>query len=152
MRLLPERRRHWRIVTLKNAAWLAGGLIVLFLALSAWNEVRPRSASRERLYQRGSSSGTPPPARPRPADVVEETPVTDETYAAHRQSGGLLAPPPVSTPAPATVATSKAHQRPTLAEARQRGQRIVVTGGEEGVRVDTAPATATQTAIPPDLF
>lgn len=150
MRLLPERRRHWRIVTLKNAAWLLGGLIVLFLALSAWNEVRPRDPSRERLYQRGTG-GTLPAPPTRPAEVVEEQPIADRTSAVRRDSG-LLAPPRASAPSPVPVATSERPRRMTLKEARRRGQRVVITGGAEGLRVEAAPApaTTTETTVPPD--
>ena len=148
MRLLPERRRRWRVMTLKNAAWLAGGLVALFLAVSLWNEFRPRNPSRERLYERRSSAGAAPPSEaPRPAAVnVEEAPVTDETFAVRRNSG-LLAPAPAPAPAPppAAVTTSEAAPRTTLKQARQRGERIVVTGGAEGLRVESAPAPATST-------
>jgi len=154
MRVLPERRRHWRIVTLKNAAWLLCGLIVLFIAVSAWNEIRPGDPSRERLYQRGSGE-TPPAARPRPAEVVEEPPVVDQTFSVRRASDHLAPPPaPAPAPSPVSIATPERPRRTTLKEARQGGRRIVITGGAEGLRVKTtpAPATATGTAVPPDLF
>jgi len=152
MRLLPERRRHWRIVTLKNAACLLGGLIILFIAFSAWNEVRPRDSSRERLYQKGNG-GTPPAAPPQPAKVVEEPPVADQTSAVHHGSD-LLAPPPASTPSLVSHPTSERPRLTTLKEARQRGQRIVITGGAEGLRVEATPAlaTTTETSVPPDRF
>jgi hypothetical protein len=154
MRLLPERRRHWRVVTLKNAAWLLGGLIVLFIAVSAWNEIRPGAPSGERLYERGSGD-TPPAARPRPAAVVEEPPVVDQTFSVRRASDHL-APPPASAPVPSpvSIATPERARRTTLKKARQAGQRIVITGGAEGLDFKTTPAppTATGTAVPPDRF
>ena len=61
MRLLPERRQHLRIVTLKNAMWLFVALSVLFIAFSAWNELRPPDPSRESLSERGSVGATPAP-------------------------------------------------------------------------------------------
>lgn len=153
MQLIPERRQHVRIVTLKNAAWLLGGLIVLFLAFSAWNELRPGDPSRERLSQRGSG-GTPPAAAPRPAKAIAEQPVADQTFTV---GGGAdpLVPPPPPPPSPAAVpTTAERPRRVTLKEARQRGERIVITGGAEGVRVEAtpAPATMTDTTVPPDRF
>jgi len=48
----PERRHHTRIMTLKNAAWFFGILLVLFLAVSTFNEFRGRHPSGERLFAR----------------------------------------------------------------------------------------------------
>jgi hypothetical protein len=153
MRLFPERRRHWRIVTLKNAVWLLGGLIVLFLAVSAWNELRPGDPSRERLYERGGA-GTPAAARPEPAEVDGEPLVEDETFAAGRDSGVLAPQPAAPPPAPVSVATPERPRPTTLKQARQRGQRIVITAGPDGLRVDAAAATTTttETAVPPNRF
>lgn len=152
MRLFPERRQHLRIVTLKNAAWLLGALIVFFLAYSTWNELRPRDPSRERLYER-SSAGTTPAAAPAPAEAIEEPPIADETFTI-RGGANPLVPPPPPPPPPAAVATAERPRRSTLKEARQRGERVVITGGAQGVRVEAtpAPATTTQPAIPPDRF
>ena len=151
MRLLPERRRHWRLVTLRNAAWLLGGLIVLFIAVSAWNELRPPDRSGERLYQRGSGD-TPPAAPPRAEKVVEDQPVSDQTFTLRGASGELaLAPAPAPAP---SAAPAERPRRTTLKEAKERGQRIVITSDADGVRVDVTPASATttQTAAPPGLF
>lgn len=156
VRLLPERRQHLRIVTLKNAAWLLGGLIVLFLAVSAWNELRPADASRERLYERGSGATTPAtttPAAPAAPDTIEERPIADHTYSVRGRESGLAAPPPSPPPAAAVAATERP-SHVTFEEARQRGERIVITGGAEGMRVEARPASAipTETAVPPDRF
>lgn len=137
MRLLPERRRHVRILTLKNAAWAAGAFIVLFIAFSAWNELRTPHSSRDRLYQRGVDA--PPPKKERaPVETVEEDPVSDQTFSV-RAGAHPLAPPP-STPASAPpAAVAEQPPRVTLKETRKRGQRIVITGGTEGVSVNTTP-------------
>ena len=147
MRLLPERRQHLRIVTLKNAAWLLGGLIVLFIALSVWNELRPGDPTRGVLY-RGSDGATPAPS-PRPATTSDEPPITDRTFAV-RDGGYPLAPQP---PPPPPVVAAERPRPGTLKQARERGDRIVITGGPEGVRTEAkpGPATATET-VPPDRF
>lgn len=64
-RLQPERRAGIRIVTLKNAAWLALSLIVFFLVFSVYMEHRSRAGSDYgRLYDRRIEANTttaPPP-------------------------------------------------------------------------------------------
>jgi hypothetical protein len=150
MRLLPERRRHPRIVTLKNAAWLAGALIVLFIAVSTWNELRT-GASSGGLLSRESADAAPATA-PRPAAIIEEPPIADRTFAVRGGGANTLEPqaPPPSAPPVAAPESSRRHG--TLKEARERGDRIVVSGGPEGVRADAkpVPATATETVVPPD--
>ena len=154
MQLLPERRQHLRIITLKNAAWLLGGLIALFVAFSTWNELRPRDPARERLYERGSAGTTPVP-KPRQAEVIEERPIDDRTST----FGGSAYPltpapplPPLPPPAAPVATTGERARRLTLKQARQRGERIVITGGAEGVSVGAkpAPATTTEPEVPPD--
>ena len=152
MRLLPERRQHVRIVTLKNAAWLLGGLIVLFLVVSLWNELRPADPSRERLYERGSAVTTRR-AEPAVPNAIEELPIADHTFTV---GGGETrpAPPPPSPPPTPAVATAERPRHMTFQEARQRGERIVITGGAEGVHIEArpVPAITTDTALPPDRF
>jgi hypothetical protein len=64
MRLFPERRQSLRILTLKNAAWLLGILLALFIAYSIYNELRPAQRLGER---RG---GPPPPAATRGSHIA----------------------------------------------------------------------------------
>jgi hypothetical protein len=49
-RLQPERRSGVRIVTLKNAAWLALALVVLFVAYTEYVEHRRGNGDYGRLY------------------------------------------------------------------------------------------------------
>lgn len=150
MRLLSERRQHLRIVTLKNAAWLLGGLVVFFIAFSAWNELRPADPSRERLYERGGTPTTRSAARAA-TNVIEEHPITDHTFSV-RGGEKRLTPPPPSPTSAAAVAPAERPRQITFKEARQRGERIVIAGGAEGVRVNAraAPASPTEIAVPPD--
>ena len=60
--LQPERRSGVRIVTIKNAAWLALSLTVLFIILSVYMEHRSRGTSDYgRLYDRRIDAPAPPP-------------------------------------------------------------------------------------------
>jgi hypothetical protein len=65
-RLQPERRSGVRIVTLKNAAWLALSVVVLFVAYSSYMEHRSRGTSDYgRLYDsRIDATTAPPPSSP----------------------------------------------------------------------------------------
>ena len=144
MRLLPERRRHLRILTLKNAAWIGGTLAILFIAFTVWNEVRSRGALHERLSERTVAL---PAAERAPAEVIEEQPVSDETFATRHNARQLEAPPP---PAAVPAPTAERARPLTLKEARERGERVVVTGGAEGVSVESTRAAAkTERAVPP---
>ncbi len=63
-RLQPERRSGFRIITLKNAAWFALSLVVLFLIFTAYMEHRSGAGSDYgRLYDRRIETTTtaPPP-------------------------------------------------------------------------------------------
>ena len=74
-RLQPERRSGIRIITLKNAAWLALSLTVLFLLFSAYMERRARDGSRYgRLYDRRIERTTRPAAPRAQPEVVVEAP------------------------------------------------------------------------------
>ncbi len=152
MLALPERRRRLRLVTLKNAAWIFAGLLAIFIAVSTFNELRPHDASREQLYQRGSAAA-PAPAEREPATAVQQRPIVDETSIARRNAHTLTRSLPEPTPA-APVAAAERPRRLTLKEARERGERIVVTGGAEGVRVQATPEPApkTEITVPPDGF
>lgn len=65
-RLQPERRSGFRILTLKNAAWLTLALLVLFITYSTYMEHRSRSTSDYgRLYD-DRIDATKAPAKPAP--------------------------------------------------------------------------------------
>jgi hypothetical protein len=66
-RLQPERRSGFRIITLKNAAWLALSLVVLFLIFTAYMEHRAGAGSDYgRLYDRRIEAPTTTTAPPPP--------------------------------------------------------------------------------------
>ena len=140
-RKFPERRQGIRFLTLKNAAWVLGGLVVLFIAYSSYNELRPPNASRKRLYERSSAGPLTTPVR-KPAEVIEE---------GRRSSRESFATPNLAEPArplPRYVPPPE-QPIPTLKTTRQRGGRTVITGDADGLRVEVRPATTTETAKPP---
>src|SRR5687768_8566071 len=72
-RKFPERRQSTRFLTLKNAAWVFGGLFVLFIVYSTYNELSSRNTSREGLSERDRAALPATPVR-KPAEVIEEGP------------------------------------------------------------------------------
>lgn len=142
----PERRQRVRVITLKNVAWLSGALFLLFLAYSLYNELRPRNASQERLYERRGADAAP---KRKPSAAIEAHPVSDETFAVP-QFVERPAPPAPSTIAPPSIPAARRRPPPTLKEAARSGKRISVSGGAEGVRVEVTATT--ERAAPPDRF
>ncbi|HEX6096646.1 MAG TPA: hypothetical protein VF432_10005 [Thermoanaerobaculia bacterium] len=148
-RLQPERRSGFRIVTLKNAAWLALALTVLFFLFSAYMERRARGGSSYgRLYDRRIERATRPAApRAQPEVVLEapERPVVRRDVLQDRRDEEsrdvTISAGTATTAAPAAV------RQPV--RLRRDGDRVVISGGAEGVRVDVQPAPPTATAPPP---
>jgi hypothetical protein len=143
-RLQPDRRRGIRILTLKNAGWLALSLTVLFFVYSFYIEHRTHSdATYGRLYGRRIAATVPPPQQP-PLDVITEAPgqpqpVERRDVLQNRQDDALgVTPPATATPA-----------APQPVRLRRNGDRVVVSGGAEGVRVDVQPAPPAATVPPP---
>jgi len=126
-----------RFLTLKNAAWVLGGLFVLFIAYSAYNELRPGNKSRARLSEQGSTAPVTAPVQ-KPVEVIEEGRQSSREFAEPERRLPVYVPPPEKP-------------IPTLKETRQRGGRTVITGGAEGLRVEERPrTTTTETAPPPE--
>lgn len=145
--LRPERRSGIRILTLKNAGWLALSLTVLFLIFSAYMERRSRGeSSYGRLFDQRIEATRPasPPAQP---EVVVEAPerqaVRHDVLQDRRDedANGLTTS--------AETATAAAPAARPNARRRRAGERVVISGGAEGVRVDVQPAPPTATAPPP---
>src|SRR6266511_2855416 len=75
MRLHSERRSSLRIITLKNASWVALSIVVLLIAMSAFTRFRSRKNSDHHLlYDQKIGAATPSkPSRP-PETVSEASP------------------------------------------------------------------------------
>lgn len=128
----PERRRRIRLLTLKNTAWFLGGLFVLFIAYSSYNELRSGNGSRARLSEQGDTAPVTTPV-PKTVEVIEEgrqssrdSSLATPTFAEPERRLPVYVPPPEKP-------------IPTLKETRQRGGRTVITGGAEGLRVEERP-------------
>lgn len=143
-RLQPERRSGFRILTLKNAGWLALSLTVLFLIFSAYMERRSRGTENYgRLYDRRIEATRPaaPQAKPEVVTEAPERPVERRDVLLNRQEEE---PAATATAAAPVVPPDRKPIRP-----RRGDERVVISGGSDGVRVDIQPAPPTATTTPP---
>jgi hypothetical protein len=132
--MIPERRSSPRYLTLKNAVRAAILLVVAFFLLSLWSTFRPAHSGG---FERPLATSTDPPAVARePVPVVSEGSPNDYPRAD-------LAPAPA--PAPPPPPKRAPEPAPRLGD----GQRIVITGGNEGVQVHVDPAPAPVRKPPP---
>jgi hypothetical protein len=142
-RLQPERRSGFRIVTLKNAGWLALSLTVLFLIFSAYMERRSSGTSNYgRLFDRRIEATRPvtPQAKPEVVTEAPERPVERRDVLLNRQEEEPAATATTAPPAP----PARKPIRP-----RRGDERVVITGGSEGVRADIQPAPPAATTTEP---
>jgi hypothetical protein len=149
-RMQPERRSGFRIFTLKNAGWLALSLTVLFLVYSTYMERRSHGATNYgRLYDRRIEP-TRPTAPPVEREIVTEAPEARPAPAVRRDV--LLNRQEDAFPERTTsaqTATTAAPVAPQPVHLRRDGDRVVISGGTEGVRIDVQPPPPTATAPPP---
>jgi len=139
--IIPERRRSRRYLTLRNAARTAIMLVVAFILLSLWAAFRPAHSGTS-LWEQGaaSSTSTSTPAPREPFPVVREGSAGDYPPAGpiqilNESPAARPAPPP---PPPRQTTIDPREPQPRLGS----GQRIVISGGSEGVRVHVETATA----------
>ncbi|HJT17108.1 MAG TPA: hypothetical protein VJ853_06965 [Thermoanaerobaculia bacterium] len=130
---IRDRRRHRRILTLKNFGRAFVAAAVLFVGLTVYSDFHhpQRSANYGRLFGKQVSSQTAI-ASPK-YDVVKEAPVNDETAAdptlvdAQRREQWLS----IETPAPTTTAdpqTSTANPI-TITQTTPQQSRPLLSGG-----------------------
>jgi hypothetical protein len=141
MRIQPERRSSLRIITLKNAGWLALSIIALLIATSAFTRFRsPRNSDHHLLYDQKIGAATPSKPSPPPETVSEASPGR-EIDASRREK--FLTVEPSTAVAPEAAATEPS-TTPAVTQpirlGRTGGERVVISGGSEGVRVDVQPA------------
>lgn len=132
---LPDRRRHVRILTLKNFGWTMLALVVIFTVISIRSEFtssEPRPGEYGRLY----GHEVPPVDTQAPPEVVHEEaePVDDQAAAdpmliepAAREQW-LHAEASAAAPTTATLAT-------TVTTSTVDGTHVAIVGGPEGVSV-----------------
>ena len=130
----PDRRRHKRILTVTHVLGAMLVVLVLFAAFSIRSEMRGRNATDYgRLVTRFLPTETP---APKPVEVVtEKEPVLDEISAdplllepaARAQFLGDTTLEPVAVPQP----VAPPPPQPVI----EKGERVVIVGGTEGVAV-----------------
>ena len=136
----PERRRGTRYLTLKNAARAVIVLVVAFFLLSLWASFRPAHSGAGLGESRGASVDSPPVREPVP--VIEEGSTHD--YPQTDSIGDEV--PAAPTPPPARESDlDRREPRPQLGN----GQRVVISGGREGVSLHVDPAPAPAAPSPP---
>ena len=121
--LFPERRRHVRIVTLRNFGWLTIVMLIAFAAITVRSELRGRNGrDYGRLLERQITAGMP---QPKPVETVGEAepPIADHT--------------PAMTVLPVEPAPQQQTMIPTEITPQYRGgeSRVAIVGGSEGVTI-----------------
>ena len=136
--IIPERRRSRRYLTLKNAARAAIMLVVAFILLSLWAAFRPVHSGAS-LWGESAASSVPPPAPREPFPVIREGSAGDSPPAGSIQllNDAPVAPSPAPPP-PRQKTIERREPQPKLGN----GQRIIISGGSEGVSVHVETATA----------
>jgi len=118
--MAPERRRHMRIVTLRNFGWLTIALLIAFAAMTIQSEMRGRhSHDYGRLVRRQIVNEAP---SKRPVEVVRE-----EAPAVQARDQAMYVEP--VEPAAAPIPTQQI-VIPTRGDAR-----VAIVGGPEGVTI-----------------
>jgi hypothetical protein len=123
----PERRKHVRILTIRN---FGGATLVLLLALATANVISEMRAPRHGEYGRLTISAEPVAVK-QPA-VVTEAEVPDETPAGPPAAllSGTPAASPAQQPVMAAAAAPPSHAAMT--------DHVTIVGGADGIRVETA--------------
>ena len=139
MLIQPERRRSFRIVTLKNAGWAALSIIVLLIVTSAFTRFAARKNQEHRLtYDDRILARTPEKRLPPPEPVSEgvsgrQVDATRlERYLTVDRTEPLPAPPPPPSPAPPTAEPIRL--------GGNDGGRVVISDSSGRVRVHVEPA------------
>jgi len=127
-RVFPERRRHIRIVTLRNFAWFTMVSLLLFAAISLQSELRGR-----RMQDHGRLTGRQVETTPveKPVEVIPEATPAQSTPA---QTMTIVPaePQPQPQPLPTTMAMP-------VAPPQGGDSRVVIVGGPEGVTIVREP-------------
>jgi hypothetical protein len=131
-----------RVFTLKNAAWLALSVAVLFLIFSTYMERRSHgTSSYGRLYERRIDVADAPKPRTRP-EIIREAPT--ETVAApaavEDDRGEEILGVTASEPPATETTVSPSPALPRAHRGRREGGRVTITGVADGVRLDIQPA------------
>jgi len=136
----PERRKRFRIMTLKNLGFALIALLVLLAAANVISEMRPaRHGDYGRLVLRERPKEVTPKYAPmvvHEAEVPDVTPYGGAVSLDVEEAPGMavVSPAPPLKPARADVAS--------VMRGATTGSRVTITGGADGVRVETAAKNA----------
>lgn len=115
---IHDRRKRKRYLTLKNFGIFVVVMLVVFVAISTYSEMRSiPKGNYGRLFRRE----VPPPPPPKPMEVVSEAPVRDQTQA-------VL----IDTTAQQWIESDLA---PMKIEPIRSDQDVAIVGGANGVTV-----------------
>ena len=126
--MLPERRQHVRIVTLRNFGWLTLALAIVFIAISFRSELRGRHMNDYGRLTRHQY--TPPDVEHQPVEVIEEGASPEPLKPAQE-----MVVVPVDQPPQTQMPAYTAQAVPAPAD----GSRVTIVGGPEGVTIVKQP-------------
>ena len=138
--LMPERRRRARVLTLKNLAYLAAAVLVVFIVISVSSEFRDTTSGRYgRLYGKEAAKTVPLAQQQEvvseaPAATVTEQDFADPTLIQAQRRAGYLGTEPVQMQAE----TSLVPVAPAPVKVVP-GKDLAITGGPEGLTVESNP-------------
>jgi len=128
--MLPERRQHVRIVTLRNFGWLTLALAIAFVVVSFRSELRGRHMNDYGRLTRHQY--TPPDVEHRPVEVIEESAPSEPLKPAQEMVVVPVDQPPQM---PAAVTSQVIPAMPAPGD----GSRVTIVGGPEGVAIVKQP-------------
>ncbi len=126
---IRDRRQHKRYLTLRNTSYTVIVLLIAFLSVSIWNEVRPHGrGSYGHLFER-----TLPKVEQKPVEVVQEKIPSTETEAAVPME---IVDTDTTASAQPFWEIEGAHETSVLPEGVRHGQSgVTIVGGPEGVSI-----------------
>jgi hypothetical protein len=135
-------------MTLKNAAWFVLSATVLFLIFSAYKEHRSHATSDwGGLYGRRIDEHPAPVTQSQPEVVSETAGQPADGGVLQRGRGDVLLEVPAADTAATQAAAPPVVPAARPIRVRRNGDRVVITGGSDGVRTEVQPA-ATEPPAP----
>jgi hypothetical protein len=137
-----ERRARRRILTLKNAGFVALGLVVLLAGLVLYAR---RHNDTSGSYGRLSSKQVeqPEPQARRPLDVITEGPVPDRAAADPMNVGSAVRGQYLDVPPPVVPGQVPLASKAAAPGAIRSGDHVAIVGNDKGVAITPSAGTAT---------
>jgi hypothetical protein len=127
---LPERRRHVRIVTLRNFGWLTIAMLIAFAIVTVRSEMRGRNMNDYGRLLNRQIDAKDTKVEPKPVDVVEEGAPAESPLQRESQSQPMMIVP-ADQPAPVPTQTMASQ----VIAPRTGESKVAIVGGPEGVAV-----------------